>query len=258
VTIGVGFHCGDGVVLAADRQLTVEGVYKTHSMKIGNFVYGGATVLWTFAGLPNLVSVMRDGVFAKLNPFPPGPSEQEIAKSISEQMMEMKEQYPEEMRTQQFLFAYSCGQAIGFSQYASGVVNDPPHAYIGIGDSSLINYIFDIFCSVPTYLMSIKEGSTLAICMVALAKQFVDGCGGPIDVVMLQANDAQPFFVPAQWVEDIESNFGDQMRHILRLLYSILTIKNLSDEHLEQSLEVLKMEIKAFRKILRDPLSGYR
>lgn len=256
VTIGIGFHCKDGIVLASDQQQTVEGYFKTHSTKLGNLIYGGATILWTYSYLPNLVTVMKDGLFSKLPRFPPDLTPDQVGDAISQEIVEMKSLYPEEMKTQQFLFAYSCGKGVRFIRAAHGIVDEPTHAYIGIGDSSLINYIFGEFCAAPVPLLSIEDASFLAIYMVYCAKQFVDGCGGVTDVVVLRAGDGHPHFVPTRWIRDIETQCGTHMQDIFRHVYSILTARDISKDDLAQTLVILGNSIKAFRQRMRNLLSG--
>jgi 20S proteasome alpha/beta subunit len=203
VTIGIGFHCRDGVVIAADQQQTSEGFFKTHSTKLGNIIYGGATILWTYSHLSSLASVMKDGVFAKLHPFPPAYTMDEIQQSISTQIKEMKSEYPEEMQMQQFLYSYSCGAGVRFMRYSAGIIDEPEWAPIGIGDSSLVNYIYETFSVGSPMFMNVDYALDLAVYMVYLAKKFVDKVGGQTDAVILRSNGA-PEFVTSQRINLIE------------------------------------------------------
>jgi 20S proteasome alpha/beta subunit len=246
VTIGIGFHCRDGIVLAADQQQTVSGYYKLHSCKLGSLVYGGTTILWTYSYLPNLVSVMRDGMFAKLPSFPPELTLEQIADAISKQIVEMKGQYPAEMAEQQFLYAFSSGNGVRFMRVSAGIVDEPEWACIGIGDSSLVNYISKTFSFLPPIAMYADEALVLAVYMVYLAKQFVDGVGGPTDAVILKYGNGSPHFMPSQTLKRLEEKF-DTIQHIFRELYNVLTNSAISKDDEERLLVHLVNSVKAFR-----------
>jgi len=250
VTIGIGFYCRDGIVLAADQQQTMQGYYKVHTSKIGNIVYGDATILWTYAYLPNLVTVMKDGVFAKLPSGSPRPklTLNQIAEAISKQIAEMKSQYPEEMAQQQFLLAASCGSGLRFFRVTGGIVDEPHWGCIGVGDSSLVNFIYKSLNFGPPVLTHANDALTLAVYMIHLAKQFVDGVGGPTDAVILRYGSGTPFFIPSQQIEHLEKKFED-MQYALREVYNILTNTAISDEDSERLIEKLAQGLRNLRKL---------
>jgi 20S proteasome alpha/beta subunit len=247
VTIGIGFHCRDGIVLAADQQQTVEGYYKIHSTKLGNIVYEGATILWTYSHLPNLVTVMKDGVFAKL----PNDSTQftvnNIAEAVYKQIAEMKAQYPIEMADQQFLFALSCGAALKFIRVSGGIVDEPHWACIGVGDSSLVNYIIKVFGWRPPIFMDAGDALTLAVYVIHLAKQFVDRVGGPTDAIILRNDGAHPDFVTSQQIKHLEDNF-ETMEFLFRDVYNVLTNPAIPQNDLERPIARIVEGIKAMKK----------
>jgi 20S proteasome alpha/beta subunit len=248
--MGVGFHCKEGVVIASDEQITVPGLFKSYQMKIGNIFYGGATIYWTYAGIPNLEIVMRDGLFSKLPQFPPTYTEDAVLDAISEQIDEMKSEYPKEMEeTQEFIYGVSCGGHVKFVRVSRGIIDKPQWACIGCGDSSLINYIFQSLTFTPAMLMTMDEAVSLSILMVSLAKDFVDGVGGPIDVVLLRNRD-HIHFVPRQYVDEAEAKFK-QMRFIYRDLHNILTNAAISKDDVERLTVNLINSIKAFRSTTR-------
>jgi hypothetical protein len=246
VTIGIGFHCPFAVVLAADEQHTVQGYYKTHSLKIGNLALGDATIFWTFAGLPNLTTVMRDGLVSRLPAS--DPSAAQVEEAISLQIKEMKTNYPEEMKTQEFLYAISCGDDVRFVRVSGGIVDKPDWAVIGIGDSSLVNYVFKTFQLGPLQITNASDAIFLATYMVYLAKQFVDGVGGPTDVVAVRKNGRFDVLWPGL-VERLEANM-DMMQSIFKDLYNILTNKAIEEDRQKQMVKSLTDSIKNFRKAM--------
>jgi hypothetical protein len=225
----------------------MQGFYKTHTNKIGNLVYGGATVVWTYSHLPNLVTVMRDGLFAKLPSFPPELKANQITAAISQQIAEMKTEYPSEMEQQQFLYALSTGTEIRFVRVTGGIVDEPGWACIGVGDSSLVNFISKNFTFAPACLTSTSEALPLAIYMVYLAKQFVDGVGGPTDAVILRHGEAVPDFLLGHYIQRLEGMF-ENMHFCFRDVYNILTNPNISDENAERLIQSLANGIRNIRK----------
>jgi hypothetical protein len=244
VTIGIGIHCNGGVVLAADQQQTVDGYYKIHSTKIGNIVYGGATILWTYSHLPNLATAMKDGLLSKLPFYPPTYNEEQVRCAIFKEIDEMKNLYPTQMEQQEFLYAFSCGSGARFLRVSGGIIDEPSWACIGVGDSSLVNYIFKTLRFTPPHFMATDEAVFLAIYMIYLAKRFVDKVGGPTDVIVLENGDGHPDFIPEQSIERIEAKF-ESMQYLFRDLYNILTNK---DADAERLLSDLRNSVNAFRK----------
>jgi hypothetical protein len=251
VTIGVGYHCKDGVVIAADQQHTVKGYYKFHARKLGNLVYGGSLIAWTYSGYPNLNTIMETGLRDKIPPFPPELTPKQISDAISAQIAEMKTQYTDQMvHEQEFLFAFSCGHGTRFIRVSGGMIDEPAWAYIGVGDSSLVNYIGQKFRFVPPPLMGIAEAFALATFMVYLAKQFVDGVGGPTDVVILQNGNIK--FYPARYMQELESKFAE-MSDGFRNLYNILTNQAITDDDVERLLGELSVWVRWIRKNYGSP-----
>ena len=247
MTIGIGFHCRDGIVLAADQQQTAGGYYKVHSTKLGNIVYEGATILWTYSHLPNLVTVMKDGVFAKLPNDPSQFTVNNVSEAVYKQIAEMKTQYPAEMADQQFLFALSCGNALKFVRVSGGIVDEPHSACIGVGDSSLVNYIIKAFGWRPPIFMDVADALTLAIYVIHLAKQFVDRVGGPTDAMILRYGHGHPDFVTSQQIKHMEDNF-EGMEFLFRDVYSVLTNPAIPEDDLERPIARIVEGLKTIKK----------
>ena len=60
MTIGIGFQSQDGVVLCADRQMTVQGNFKYPERKIKAHFDGFSSFIFTYAGFPEPAEAMFD------------------------------------------------------------------------------------------------------------------------------------------------------------------------------------------------------
>ena len=59
-------------------------------------------------------------------------------------------------------------------------------AFLGVGDSSLLHFLVEMFYS-PS--MKVTEGINLALYLVQKAEDYIDGCGGPIDLGVMDWTD---------------------------------------------------------------------
>src|SRR5882672_7165152 len=58
MTIGIGLSCEEGIVLAADTQLTVEGFFKDNETKFRELSFDQqGSIVATYAGSPSLMNI---------------------------------------------------------------------------------------------------------------------------------------------------------------------------------------------------------
>jgi 20S proteasome alpha/beta subunit len=67
MTIAIGMLCSDGIVLAADRQLTLEGGHKYQEQKIFPIDGGDWKAVLTYAGSPDFVREVQERLVRRLN-----------------------------------------------------------------------------------------------------------------------------------------------------------------------------------------------
>jgi hypothetical protein len=190
MTIALGFICQDGIVLAADTQLTASGSHKGYACKLfrhTNFNTLSAAV--TYAGYPSFVdsfnnrfrdemhgaerqwpvtgSLVRDLVSAILHTFPDADCDKtELLCGVS---------FP---NNEQKLYKTNGKLVSEVEEYA----------YIGIGDSSAVRHIFPLITK--DGIRSTQQAALVGTYLIRVAKMYIDGCGGDSDLWILRPSGA--------------------------------------------------------------------
>jgi 20S proteasome alpha/beta subunit len=187
MTIGVGFQCGDSVVLCADRQFTSkEGRFKYQGKKLGSSQRGFLSLIYTYAGDPDRSEV----IFGKL------------CANLEKKIKEPGEESPRERIRDALEEIYYDPQSEGLETLL-GIrwKNFDPHLYrtsgatvvsglkeqIGYGDSSVLRYLSDF---IPQGTLTVEEAITLGAYTVFVAGRFVDQCGEEADHIILYRDGA--------------------------------------------------------------------
>jgi 20S proteasome alpha/beta subunit len=214
MTIGMGFRCSDGVVLACDSLVTLSGVYKEHQHKLVFLEKDGAVIASCYAGTPNLASSFYHRLEQRMQTSEPT-SAQGIMDAISELAQDFKKKHPKDMPYEQFLFAISlAGQKPKLARLENGIVDEPTTPCIGIGNSALVKYLISKLTWYPAMIESASYLVVLAAYVVAQAKEFIDGCGGDTSAVIITEDAGIRAFMGLP-IEDLESRFeyfDDDMR----------------------------------------------
>lgn len=200
VTIGLGFTCNNGVVLCADRQITVTTGMKYEKQKVSWYqVFSPerkkAKTLtafgMTYAGDPDKAKVLAYRISQKLknHVFRPhkGFSYDDDARGIVESCLKSKNARPDEA-----LIAFQMKSSFGWRKpfiiRTSGTKVVLGHReYIGVGDSSVIRY-FDKM--VGSKIRNISQAECFGAYLVSVANGCVEGCSGGPDVLTLRSDDA--------------------------------------------------------------------
>src|SRR6266496_4006586 len=80
MTIVTGFRCANGIVLGADRQMSVPGAHKYHEKKIRVELGDGWNILFGFSGLPSVAREAQEKIMAELR-TQDGPSIENLKKA---------------------------------------------------------------------------------------------------------------------------------------------------------------------------------
>jgi 20S proteasome alpha/beta subunit len=186
MTIAVGFHCKDGLVLAADRQFTAPGTFKYHAKKFATNTQGFSELAYVFAGYPGVFAEMQQKVDALLTQEPMEVISPAFIKDTIEGVlvgMGWKENFLEGRLC--FLLAinelFEPPQMLVFDETSLCWANTGIRV-IGCGDTSLIRYLGDRLHSPE---MPINEGVGLGAYLIKKATQYIDYCGEPIDVLVI-------------------------------------------------------------------------
>ncbi len=187
MTIGLGFQCQDGVVLCSDRQITKDGGLKYHQRKDfcvyfrGNVEVNCAAV---YAGYPDAASILfEDSAYAirELLMRPLRGFHADVVKTVLGKIFKGNRH----SKNLEMLIAVGPSNQANWSPFlikthGSRVVRGF-REFIGVGDSSVIRYLSEIFSGALT----VPEAEFVGTYMVSLANRFIDGCGGGPDVLVL-------------------------------------------------------------------------
>ena len=188
VTIGIGFHCTDGIVLCSDTQVTWEQFHKYYEHKITHHGEEGKwTVAFTYSGNP-AVARMFDEKFQETlalvgakTPLDASTIQRAIETTLC--LIDVLDNNPNAL-------CLLCGIVIDNKEmrlvHTEGkiVSKVDSHHFIGAGDSSVLRYL------VPTLTMHSDQFTAwraihVGIYLTCQAKRYVDGCGGDTDVLTI-------------------------------------------------------------------------
>lgn len=190
MTIAVGFQCRNGIVLCADRQFTSAGFYKYSQEKFTQCMPGMCDVVFTFSGSPNLATEIQDKIIDRLERHDADPSLPDLACKdvrdiVDDVLTEMGRLNGVFSGSLQFLVGihpvWESPQLLSFDGQAVHVVRET--AVLGCGgDTSLIRFLCDKLYD-PN--LTCELAAHIGAYLVKKATQYVDGCGEPIDVMIL-------------------------------------------------------------------------
>jgi hypothetical protein len=191
VSIGVGFACGDGLVICADTQITWPENHKYYESKL--YLHGGSewTVVATFAGNPELMKSF-DGKFRDSMKLIPAP----IDVSKMQDNVETILSFFDVLKDDPMQLSMLCGivarnQGFKLLKTQGHLVREVPRFdYVGTGDSSLIRYLSPFLTQTRGYTTS--QALRLGAYFVMQAKRYIDGCGGNTEARVLQSNGNAP------------------------------------------------------------------
>jgi 20S proteasome alpha/beta subunit len=182
MTIAIGMLCSDGIVLAADRQLTRTDGHKYQEQKIFPIDGGDWKAVLTYAGDPGFVKEVQQRLVDSLNKKEVKADFRAIHNSLEEILNSMGRQYGD-VGTELLVAAWASRERAQLWKFDGRSIHQ---AYgfncLGVGDSSLISYL-----SINLYRteFTIQEGIRLAVYCVSKANEFIDKCAGGPDVATL-------------------------------------------------------------------------
>jgi 20S proteasome alpha/beta subunit len=185
MTIVVGLKCQDGVVLCADQQITASGAFKFNECKIHTESMGHTSIVFAYSGLPSLDKEVREKMMRKLDET--GISEDYVYQAADEVLTEMGRNYSD--MPLQMLIGTTGNPAEVFNEPTllkfdgRGLHKADSYCLLGVGESALVRFFVEkLYYS----WMPIQEAVNLAVYLVSKAEQYIDGCGGPINVSWME------------------------------------------------------------------------
>jgi len=185
MTIGLGITTKEGVVLASDTQVTVEGFFKDDEFKIREISFEGeGAVVGSFAGIPSLMNLAYKELEQRLCRVG-APGWKDVDKDIGKILSGLRVRYPNEMDGQQFLFALSSPHHYPTLYRADRDVLSIEHwSCIGVGDSSLVRFLMG---RLGNWEVPIEWAMLLAAYIVHYAKKYIDKVGGATQMFLVCA-----------------------------------------------------------------------
>lgn len=207
MTIALGILCQDGIVLAADTQLTAAGSHKRYASKIFTIHSDLDIPTWigviTYAGYPAFVDTFnnhfRDEMRSAEKQWPITASlTRDVIKSVLNSLPET------DCDNTEILCGIALDEEIKLYKTRGRLVSEVSgHADIGVGDSSVIAYLWSLMARHG--IRTTQQAGLLATYLIRAAKAYVDGCGGETEVWILGPSGSlmQCSSVPA-----VEQHFG--------------------------------------------------
>ena len=148
---------------------------------------GSAPVVFAYSGLPGLEKEAREKIVRRLHET--GVSEDSVYKAADEVLTQMGRTYTDVAL--QLLIATVGNLSVVFNEPTllkfdgKGLHKADNYNLLGIGHSSLLRFLTETIFH--PHELSTPEVINLAVYCAWKASQFIDGCGGWIDVVVLEA-----------------------------------------------------------------------
>jgi 20S proteasome alpha/beta subunit len=185
MTVVIGFKCADGIVLCADQQITAPGSFKYNECKIHVEKVSDRSIAFAYSGSPGLFKEASDKILKKIVQIEI--TEDSVYQVVDEVLTEMGRNYVE----------IGLELLIGITPGLTDVFEEPflitfdgkalhkadPYSLLGIGNSALVRFLCKTMYS---EWLPFEVAINLAIYVVRKAVQFIDYCGDPIDVVLLE------------------------------------------------------------------------
>jgi hypothetical protein len=252
VTIGLGFRCIDGMVLCSDSQLTKYDLKfpgtKIHII-VPEQVWEGEE--WIVAMCYAGHEPIERRVFESLSNRLLGNGKPSVASAraeIEDVLAHERKQNLAMVDRLEMLFAISISNDNWQLLRSHGKIVTPVDTFhaIGIGDSSLIRFLRDLFAMHPQFMQT-EECVMLGTYMVGKAKKFIEGCGGETQALIVLPNgQLRPVF--GKTIEFREAYLSKVEREFTQLISS-LTNPRLDTQFTEQRIDEFSTAIKQIGKI---------
>lgn len=241
MTIAIGFRCSDGVVLAADTQLTVRDSHKLYETKMHPHQTEEHNVTFTFAGDSTIWKSFNEK-FAEALPMLPRPLTIPIVKTAIETVLTF---FPV-LDTNPGELNLLCGIAVrggGFTlckTQGHAIHEVSGYEYVGVGDSSLLRFLGPLLTQPPPVApierqgFIVRQAVMIATYLVLKAKTNIDGCGGDTDVWVVHRNGCLETKTLSE-VYRVEQMML-RIEHYLKLAAAHFFDRRFSNEELERTL----------------------
>lgn len=251
MTIGVGFKCIDGIVLAADQQVTWKDSHKFNESKLRGHSSGGEwNATFTYAGNPVLWQSFNDKFGETMAMLPEPPTVTRI-RDVTETVLSFFDELRQEPENLSLLAAVVVpGEAHELFRTEGYVIHRVrDYQYVGFGDSSLLRFLGPLITAEPPVATPdqmgriVRQAVMMATYLVMKAKTHVDGCGGDTDVYVVRPDASVTLWSPSDIykTEQMMLMLEHHMNHVAAHFFD----KRFSDDQLAKTLEFLISRLKS-------------
>jgi 20S proteasome alpha/beta subunit len=267
MTIGIGFLCHDGIVLATDTQYT-RGVYKGHGPKIFPLFAppDRSDLVAVIAGAGRVAYMQRcaekiKGALATSS----NPTQKDLQGIIENELLAFYQRYiypspnPDRSAFELIIGAWT-GADKAYSLFktedivVTSVASPGKSSYCTIGSGfSVADYALGL-----TYdeSKSVADATFLAAFCVKAAKDYVDYCGGNTHIYTIRNSPYRVHHLPDVIVKEAES-ISVELFDLLKLILNCLNPEALWDEEAVRTMtDSLKDSIMNFRSSQLDRILG--
>ena len=257
MTIGIGFKCSDGLVLATDTQYT-RGSIKTHGPKL--FPIVGAPersdLAVVVAGAGHVAFMKRaiEKISVSLASLS-SPSMENVRVLIEDELVAFyrKHIYPhpkhQDVSFSLLVGAWTVSDGWNLFRTAETAVEPVVSAtgYDSIGSGQYVSeYALDLVFEGG---LNVDHAKILAAFCIKAAKDFVDYCGGKTRIFVLTADGAGGHIKTVSPIEiEHRENYATELYEIVRDLLQLLDTDGFSDDEV----------VGALTNIVRDSIIGFR
>jgi 20S proteasome alpha/beta subunit len=216
VTIVVGFRCSDGIVICADRQITASGAFKYHQTKISSEEFDTFTAVFAYAGLPGIAKEVHDKIASLLRQLTLEDTAIRTVQETTDSVLSAMGRLYTDLNLQMLIGVTSQNEGADLLKFDGKAVHPAENFnYLAYGESSLIRFLSEKLYSKE---MNTKTGMDLGIYLVKKAEDYIDGCGGPIDVVILDQSERSTHWFSQKVIQERLQKMEMQERLLTDLL----------------------------------------
>lgn len=248
VSIAIANICIDGLIICADQQITTPD-FKYYESKISQIPLAPkkGKVVVAYAGLPDTMKVLMERLRDKLEGQDKGTQQiKDDLKSVLDLVLS-----PESEDAHQLLFAFE--EAGGFRLIKTRNKELYPVDVwdcIGFGDSALTRYLGAIFLESYVHL-DLARAVPICAYMLKQAKKYVQGCGGPTDLIVLDSKGQVRQYCGGSRFDDA----CEGIEYCLNRVLTEATEPNVKAERIQQLIEELRKIIENESQIMIDFLT---
>lgn len=211
MTVGIGAICTDGAVLMSDRQITKQGGLKFYQRKTWACGGAGYHVASVYAGIPEMAKAFQLE-FKRLLPSDPylwKPAANDLYDALESCLKQVWKKHRQNMQLEMLLCSWVQGSDYQLWRSNGKVLIPAELECIGVGDSSVIRYLFDKFTWRHRWL-DLQFLVPFGIYVMHQAKEYIEGCGGRTDCIVFRKdgihylNDQKPIKDAEEQMESLE------------------------------------------------------